>query len=104
MLERKIQNDILRTFGTDPRLRLWRSNTGAAKIKGRVVRFGVPGSPDLVGILPGGIWLGIEVKSETGRQSTEQINFMNMVRRFGGVYVLARSVQDVWDAIGGYLK
>ncbi len=103
MTEQEIQNDILRTFGTDPRLRLWRANSGVARMGRRVVRFGVPGQADLTGILPGGIRLEVEVKAENGRQSEEQRNYQRMVEQFGGVYVLARSVEDVQLAIGRYL-
>ncbi|MFP4145893.1 MAG: VRR-NUC domain-containing protein [Phycisphaeraceae bacterium] len=106
--ERQIQNAILRTFATRRDVRLWRQNTGAApyrdaKGQKRLVRFGVPGQADLSGILPGGVRLEIEVKGPKGRQSHEQQAFQRMIERFGGVYVLARSVQDVQDAIGGYL-
>lgn len=86
-------------------MRLWRQNTGVARMgPDRVVRFGVPGQADLTGILPGGRRLEIEVKSPTGQQTPEQRNYQRMVERFGGVYVLARSVEDVWAAIGRYLR
>lgn len=102
--EKQIQNAILRTFGTRRDMRLWRANVGAARFGRHVVRFGVPGQADLTGILPGGIRLEIEVKAPNGRQSREQQAFQRMIERFGGVYVLARSVEDVWRAIGEYLK
>jgi len=106
--EKEVQNAILRTFGTRPDMRLWRANVGVARIgggpAGRVVRFGIPGQADLTGILPGGVRLEIEVKGPTGRQSEDQRNFQRMIGRFGGVYVLARSVDDVWRAVARYLR
>jgi hypothetical protein len=93
--EQAIQNLILREFGTKPWLRLWRQNTGAARFGRQFVRFGVPGQADLSGILPGGRRLEIEVKSPTGVQSDEQRDFQALIERFGGVYILARSVEDV---------
>ena len=99
MSEKAIQNDILRAFGTKPWMRLWRANAGVARIGDRVVRFGVPGQADLTGILPGGRRLEIEVKSTDGRQTEEQRNYQRMIERFGGVYVLARSVEDVRRAL-----
>ena len=102
--ERQIQNAILREFGTRSEMRLWRQNTGVAHFGMRTVAFGLPGQADLTGILPGGIRLEIEVKSPTGRQTPEQQNYQRMIERFGGVYVLARSVDDVWNAIGRYLN
>ena len=103
MTEKQIQNAILRAFGTLPQLRLWRANAGAALMGRRFVHFGLPGQADLTGILPDGRRLEIEVKSSTGRQSREQVSFERMIRRFGGLYVLARSVEDVREALGGYV-
>lgn len=97
--EREIQLAILRQFGTRPDLRLWRANTGVARIGRRVVRFGVPGQADITGILPGGRRLEIEIKSSTGRQTADQVNFQRMIERFGGLYILARSIEDVQKAI-----
>jgi hypothetical protein len=91
-------------------MRLWRANVGVARIGGprsaggRVVRFGLPGQADLTGILPSGVRLEIEVKRPGCPQTPEQKAFQKMIEHFGGVYVLARSVQDVWTAIGSYLR
>lgn len=96
---------ILREFGTRPDMRLWRANAGVARFaRRRVVRFGVPGQADLTGILPGGIRLEIEVKTSDGRQTPDQRAYQKMIEQFGGVYVLARTVSDVWMSIGKYLE
>ena len=99
MKEKAIQNDILRAFGTKRWMRLWRANVLAARMGDRFVRAGVPGQADLTGILPDGRRLEIEVKSDRGRQTKDQRNFQRMIERFGGVYVLARSVEDVERAL-----
>ena len=108
MKEKQIQNQILRTFGTRPDVRLWRANAGTASFgppgSRRTVAFGLRGQADLTGILPGGIRLEIEVKGPNGRQSREQKFYQQMIERFGGVYVLAWSVEDVQRAIGDYLS
>ena len=101
--EKALQNEILRTFGTRPGFRIWRQNCGAARIDGRVVRFGIPGQADLTGILPDGRRLEVEVKSPIGRQSRQQRAFQNMIGKFNGVYVLARSIEDVRRALEAYL-
>lgn len=104
MTEKQVQNLIVLTFGTRHDMRLWRANTGVARMgPRRMVRFGVPGQADLTGILPGGLRLEIEVKTTTGEQTPEQRNYQRIIERFGGVYVLARSVEDVWAAIGRFL-
>ena len=102
MTESQIQAAIIRTFGTLPTMRIWRANTGAARFGNQIVRFGVPGQADLTGILPDGHRLEIEVKSATGRQSQDQANYQRMIERFGGVYILARSVSDVAEALKQY--
>lgn len=96
MSEREIQQNILISFGSLPDLRIWRNNTGSIKTPdGRFVTFGLKGSADILGIMRGGRFLAIEVKTATGRQSEHQKNFQNMIESFGGVYILARSVEDV---------
>lgn len=99
--EARIQTDILLTFGNLPWLRIARFNTGRANMakpgqKPRWVQYGIPGQPDIMGIaLPNGRAIGIEVKSAVGRQSPEQQRFEAVFTKFGGLYVLARSVSDV---------
>jgi len=95
MTEKQTQNAILRAFGMLPGLRLWRANVGVAHVGRRMVRFGIRGQADLTGILPDGRRLEVEVKSATGRQTAEQKAFQDMIERFHGVYILARSVEDV---------
>lgn len=67
------------------------------------ITYGLVGSSDLIGLLPTGKFLGIEVKTPTGRLSPEQKRFAAMVRRQGGVYIEARSPQDVREALFEYL-
>lgn len=91
---------ILRAWGAHPSLRIWRQNTGGALLKDRFVQFGTPGQGDISGLLlPHGRRLEIECKTERGRQTAEQVSFQAMIERFGGLYVLARSVEDVDAAL-----
>lgn len=94
--ETVIVKAILARLGRDPRVRIWRSNTGAFKdATGRLVRYGLPGSADITGIMRrGGRRLEIEVKTATGKQSPQQVLFQRMVEGWGGVYILARSVDE----------
>lgn len=61
----------------------------------RFVAFGLPGSADLTGILPGGRRLEIEVKRPRERQTSQQLLFQDMIEKYGGLYILAKSVEDV---------
>jgi hypothetical protein len=102
MTEAQVQHDILAAWGAHPRLRIARINTGKAfpPNSRRLVTFGVPGTPDICGILaPQGRFVGVEVKSAAGRQRPEQAVFERMVRAMGGIYILARSLDDVDQAL-----
>jgi len=94
----RLVHDVLVAWGSHPRLCLWRSNTGAGYPPGssRLVTFGLPGTPDVIGILgPGGLWVGIECKTGSGRLSAEQKVFCDVLTSLGGLFVLAHSVEDV---------
>lgn len=91
---------ILREFGARPDLRLWRQNTGAARTKtGALVRFGIKGQADISGIRDTGQRVEIECKTATGRLSKEQKRWWDMIVKFGGLYILARSTDDVRAAL-----
>lgn len=68
------------------------------------------GSPDLIGwrtveVTPEmvgqrlAVFAGIEVKSDTGRPTPEQLKFLDAVREAGGVACVARSVEDAQRAL-----
>lgn len=100
MTESSLLYAVLSAWGAHPRLRLWRQNTGAATLNGRLVRFGTPGAADIQGIIrPTGRFLAIECKSAAGKQREEQVKWQRMVEEHGGLYVLARGVEDVDEAL-----
>lgn len=67
----------------------------------RAVKYGVfnPSGSDILGIMPSGKLLAIEVKTPSGRVSEGQQDFINMVNSHGGVAFVARSVQEAVDNI-----
>ncbi len=92
---------ILIRFGARPDLRLWKNATGvAASLDGeRLMRFGLRGSADILGIMaPTGLLVAIEVKTGAAKQSECQRRFAEMVRKFGGIYIIARTLGDVEKA------
>lgn len=93
---------ILLEFGARSDLRLWRANVLVAQDRnGRVVRAGIKGQADISGIMrPSGRRIEIECKSPTGRQSKEQIQWQRMIEWAGGLYILARRIEDVRLALG----
>jgi len=92
---------------------VWRNQSRTIMVPGkggkpRPMFFGLPGSPDLIGVLNGRA-IGVECKKPLGPrgghggsvQTSEQKAFQDEFERAGGLYILARSVDDVEKAIGG---
>lgn len=98
--EAQIQQEILLYLGTRTDLRAWRSNAGAAIGQRGLIRFGLQGQADISGLmLPEGRRIEIEVKTDRGRQSEQQRKFQRMIEKHGGLYVVARSVEDVREGL-----
>ena len=84
---------------------------GAIAHLGRPMKFGVVGGGDLSGIVyravdaafPKIIGQRIEVEVKVGKdkQSDEQRAFAQMLTAHGGLYIVARSVEDVVRALAG---
>lgn len=72
-----------------------RINTGAFKKGDHFIRFGAKGMPDIVGIAPGGRFLGIECKVKPNKPSEEQREFLQTIKANGGIGILAYSLEDV---------
>jgi len=124
--EHRLQQAILAAIGSRPGVLVWRQNVGKAPSAwrrlpqslaawmrshlgelgvgplyisgGRLVSYGVEGQADIMAIV-GGRFIAIECKSPRGRQSTAQIAWQRAVEAAGGVYVLARTVDDAVVAV-----
>lgn len=81
--------------------RVLRNNVGVLQDKrGHYLRYGLgTGSSDLIGWTNKGRFLAIEVKTDKGRVTEEQENFLDQVNLSGGIGFVARSVQDVVDKL-----
>lgn len=106
MSESKIMRDIqirLSSFGA----RLLRNNVGMLEDRnGQKVRYGLcVGSSDLIGWCvveitsdmigkKVALFTCIEVKTQTGRLTKEQVNFLEAVKSAGGIAFVARSVDE----------
>lgn len=53
------------------------------------------GIPDIIGVLPGGKALLIEIKREGGKVSEEQKSFLENARELGAKAFIARCVEDL---------
>lgn len=77
-----------------------RQNTGNFELKdGRRIVCGVKGLSDLLFIGSNRVAF-IEVKTENGRPSQEQLNFIDRVKEFGHSAGIARSVEDALRLAG----
>ena len=76
------------------------TDAGAAYRAGAFFGDAIPaGWPDITGLLPDGRFIGIECKAPGGRQSAVQKRMAQEIRRRRGIYILARSVEDVEKGI-----
>lgn len=78
--------------------RAWQNQTGMGRSMDntRVIRFGLPGSSDILGIIPpAGRLLAVEVKTGQGQQTKEQRQFQEMVQSLGGIYIVVREEHEV---------
>ena len=104
MIEQDLLNRTLAAVGALPGVLAWRNNTGALKdINGRLVRFGAKGSPDVL-VIAAGRFIGIELKTRTGRQRPDQVTWKRACEAAGGVYVLARDVETALGAVRSALR
>lgn len=82
-----------------------RCNTGAVarkytskrtgQTKEYYIRFGKPGVGDIIACGPTGRWIECECKSSIGKQEAIQKLRQEEIERRHGVYILARSVDDL---------
>jgi hypothetical protein len=78
------------------RIKAWSNPSGAVQIRpGKFMSFGLKGSSDILGILPGGRFLAVECKAEHGRLSPEQREFLNDILTQGGLAFVAKSFRDI---------
>lgn len=101
MAEHEIQNSI-RLALSDLGYVTFRVNVGKVKMAdGRWFDTGLPkGFSDLIAIKDGKIAF-LEVKTETGKPTQEQVNFIKQMRSRGCVAGIVRSVGDAVNLLGG---
>lgn len=99
--EKEILLAIRLEVGKNPRVVIWRNQSGHAEREGRWQTFGlIKGAADLIGVVaPYGRFLALEVKTKTGRATKEQLQFLSLVNRMGGVGRLVRTVEQAQAAV-----
>lgn len=69
----------------------------------RKMQVGLPGEPDIQGVVCG-LWIGIEVKTAKGQQRDTQKTFQIAVEKAGGIYIIARSQDEAVEKVREALK
>ena len=79
-----------------------RNNSGALRdAHGRLVRFGMKGSADILACYQGR-FVAVECKREGKRPSPDQVRYAVAVRNAEGIYVVVRSKEDA-EFLASYL-
>jgi len=104
--ETKIQNKIMMDMSKKGYL-VWRNQVGLFKtMDGRTVNIGIKGSSDLMAVKPTvitpdmvgqtvAVFVAVEVKTATGRQSEPQKKWQKAVEKLGVKYIIARCEDDI---------
>ena len=82
----------------------WRNQAGMVIVKGKkgknyAIKLGTKGVSDIVGCLPDGRILCVEVKAKKGKTTPEQEEFIDKINKLGGNAFVARSIKDVENQI-----
>jgi len=112
--EQSNQNAIRAACNTG-KTRAWRNNIAKLQVRGYWVNYGIPGpggsdliglhsltiTPDMVGKRVA-VFTAIEVKSDTGKATADQIAFLDFVTAMGGIAGVARSADEALATISNY--
>ena|SRR3990167_1879603 len=113
--ESELVAEALRFLNRIPGVVAWRTNVGAVTAthqgKRRFVRFGFPGLSDIIGwratdreFSIGRVrfarFLAVELKTGTGKLTPQQVGFLELVNKSGGIGFVARSVEEIARELG----
>lgn len=102
MSEAALQQQIRLALGTREDIMAFRINVGKFRpLDGgpRVIQSAPEGTPDILGVIRPGRAFAIEVKAPTGKQRTAQVAWQHAWEKRGGIYILARSLDDVYRGL-----
>ena len=112
--EATTSNEIRAVLNTG-KTRAFRNNIAKLQVRGQWVNYGIPGSggSDLIGlhsltITPAmvgkrvAVFLAVEVKSDTGKATSDQLAFIEFVKAMGGIAGVARSSDEALNLISNF--
>ena len=91
---------ILLYLSSVDKCRAWENVTGTGYTMdlSRIISFGLKGSADILGCWDGK-FIAIEVKTGNAVQTKQQRMFEQMINHCGGLYLVARCLEDVKEKI-----
>jgi len=99
--EKNIQNAILQWLALK-KIKAFRINSGMVKTeKGGMVKLAPTGFSDIFGVLTGGRAFFIEVKTEKGKLTKFQTEFLGDMKKLGAITIVARNIEDCEEIIKG---
>jgi len=100
LTENQIQRSILDYLTKSPYVvKVWRNNTGGIYRRGRYIKFGEPGIPDILGFTTLGTFFAIEVKKPKKKPTKEQADFIELVNtktKYAHA-IVAKDISDVMN-------
>jgi hypothetical protein len=79
---------------------VWRNHAGAVRVRGGYMSLGPEGSPDVIGFLRDGRFIGIETKTPTGKTAKHRRETQEAFRkRIAGHGAVAGSARSAAEAI-----
>lgn len=101
-LEKQIQRAVL-DFLRYKRIFCWKQhNAGIQKANGRYIPAGMVGVSDIMGVMPDGRFLAVEIKRPGGKVSPSQQIFLDNVRRNRGLAWVVQSIKEAEDLLNNY--
>jgi hypothetical protein len=94
-----LQNQIILALNNTKLCRVWSQPTGAAYREEKLIKYGLMGCADITGLMIDGRRLEVEVKTGKAMQSEQQKLFERMILSKGGIYFVARSVEDALSSL-----
>ena len=83
----------------------WKNNSVGIfnKSTGHYIPMGMKGISDITAVLKGGVICCIEVKAKRGKISPFQEEFLENIRKMGGIGFVARCLEDVELSLKDYI-
>jgi hypothetical protein len=104
-LEQGIQSAILALLRAYQIVCYKHQNSGIYSVKRQnYIPSHTRGVSDIIGCLPGGGFLAIEVKRPGGKLSPEQQQFIDTINQAGGLAFVAHSVEEVQEKLKDVLR